>query len=956
MDANQTRFQLIFGEADWFGNTGPASPPRSGLEWRASDSTVGLSQNLFVFPVPPGTTPLNAADRRGAGQDRFGNYYWVAPAQDEILFLAPQQQQPQHFWSASDLAGTPSARTFGIFCPISPSATSSYTMGGLAVTTDHYLVVGLVQPPGLLLFDLYTAGPPLQYCWPPSIAFAPFALAPTHDGGAWILDRANRCYWGLDPYFRVLNPYPASPPHSGTPRAGFAPASRVSGSKVDEFECDTTEAVSAAQAMPIAAVDPIGITALPDGSVLILDSQPALGYSLVYRYKLGELTASPAALNQLNIGQPNPYLLLGQDLAFVPSSQQAAGGPLEGTVYVADSLGAQTFTFAYSTDSPAWAAVPIPQFYPMLRFGGKGLIKGTVGISYDFDQRWTLLAVQPWARYASQAVWQLPQRDSDLEPNPALRAFDGKDPGCVWHRLLMDGTIPAGTQVIVKSRAADSKALVSNAPWNTEPAPYLRATGAELPYYQPTLNTCSDRTGTWELLFQAAQGRYLQLQLTFSGNTRSTPRIQAVRAYYPRFSYLTKYMPAVYQNNAASASFLERYLANPEGFFTAIEDRIQNVQELFDGRTIPAEYLAWLAGWLGVSFDFTWGEPLQRFFLENAPRFFQTRGTLNGLVRMIRMSLDQCADESLFDPADAEHFSVRIIEHYLLRGEPGVVLGDPSDVQTPGGVTATSSWAPAQGPAPIDQQFQSYLSSAYSNINALNQAWSTNYSGFNDPTLRFPSIQPSNAAEAADWTQFISTDLGFTYALVTANDEPAFQRFLIGRYGQASAVNTAYGLNGASALTSFSDVQAKLWNGLAAGLPSGGVFLQDWILFVSTVLPAQQNAHQFSVVVPVQLTDTGSTQMQRLSLAQRITQQEKPAHTSFDVKLYWAAFCVGQARVGIETVTGPSSRFAAMLLDQGSIGASYLGFVVPWNVRGRIVAGRDQLAQPAAVCCGDSAI
>ena len=210
--------------------------------------------------------------------------------------------------------------------------------------------------------------------------------------------------------------------------------------------------------------------------------------------------------------------------------------------------------------------------------------------------------------------------------------------------------------MLVESRAADSKALVSNAPWNTEPLPYLRTTGAELPYYRPALNCASDRTGTWELLFQAAQGRYLQLRLTFSGNGRSTPRIQALRAYYPRFSYLKKYLPAVYQNNKASASFLERFLANPEGFFTAIEGRIQQAQELFDSRTAPAEYLAWLASWLGISFDFTWGEDLQRFFLANAPRFFQTRGTMNGLVRMIRMSLDQCADESLFDPADVRAF------------------------------------------------------------------------------------------------------------------------------------------------------------------------------------------------------------------------------------------------------------------------------------------------------------
>ncbi len=964
MDANQTRFQLVFGEADWFGDGVTSPPSDAALEWRKSDATVGLPQKVYVYPVAPGTPSLTAADRRGAGQDRFGNYYWVSPARDEILFLGQGQQQAQHFWSASDLAGSPAANTFGVFSPVVPAAAATYTMGGLTVTTDHYLLVGLMQPAGLLLFDLYTGAEPLEFLWPAGIRFAPFALAASPHGGAWILDRANRCYWGIDPYFQVLAPPAATvaAAHAGS----FQPSS---GAAMQPPQCDSSEGVAADQAMPIAADFPIGITALPDGSVLILDSPEALGYSRIYHYRLRQMLGQPVPLNQLDLAEPPAYSLLGQDLAFISATPPAAGcscntagGPsntsdssVTGTLYVADTRGAQTFAFNYSTSNNTWAQEPIPQFLPMLRFGGKGLVSGPSGVSYDFDQRWTPLAPQPIARFAELGMWQLPQRDSDLEPLAALRAFDGQEPGCVWHRLMIDGTIPPGTQLLVQSRAADSKALVSNASWNTEPLPYLRFTGSELPYYQPALDCSSAQTGTWELLFQAARGRYLQLQLTFSGNGRSTPRIQAVRAYYPRFSYLTKYLPAVYQDNASSASFLDRFLANPEGFFTALEGRILNVQELFDGRTAPAEYLPWLASWLGVSFDFTWGEPLQRFFLENAPRFFRTRGTLDGLVRMIRMSLDQCADASLFDPPDAEHFSVRIVEHYLLRSDPGVVLGDPTDVQGPGAIAAGGKWTPSQGSGPIDQQFRDFLSAEYANIAALNLAWSASYSGFDDPTLRFPAIQPSVAAAAADWSQFIASDLGFTYALATNANEPAFETFLIERYGQVSAINTAYGLTGASALTSQADIRSNLWNPLANGLPAGGVFLQDWILFVSIVIPTQQNAHQFTVVVPVQLTDSVATQTARLNLAQRITQQEKPAHTAFDVKLYWAAFSAGSARVGIETVVGPSSRFAALLLDQSSLGESYLSFVAPWNARGRVVAGGDQLQRRAGKRCGESA-
>jgi phage tail-like protein len=941
MDANQTRFQLVFGQADWFGPELGSPPQTMGLEWRASDSTVGLTQNLFVFPVSTASAPLTAADRRGAAQDQYGNYYWVSPAQDEILFLGAGQQQAQHFWSAKDLAGSSGKSTLGAFVPVDTPSVANYLFGGLAVTTDHYLVIGMLSPPGLMLFDLYAGGSPMQYRWPASVPFAPFDIAAGPDGGAWILDRVNCQYWGLDPYFRVLA---AQLTLATVPKLDdFQPAGAP---PVYRSQCEPEEQVAANQAMPIAALDPIGIAALPDGSVLILDNPPGQNYSLVYRYRLQSLLSGPVPLNQIDIGQTAPYVLLGQDIAFVPSGAQVPAGDIQGTLYIADSRGAQTFSFNYDSSNTGWALEPNTQFLPMLRFGGKALVNSASGISYDYDQSWAALVAQPRARFDAQVTWQLPMRDASLNPDPSACAFDGKEPGCVWHRLLIDGTIPAGTQVQVQSRAADNTSDLSATDWNPEPQPYLRFTGAELPYYRPALDCCSNKTGTWELLFQSAVGRYLQIQLTLFGNGRSTPRLQAVRAYYPRFSYLKKYLPAVYQDDPTSASFLDRYLANPEGFFTVLEGRIQQVQELFDPTTVPAEYLDWLATWLGVSFDFTWTTASRRFFLANALKFFWSRGTSDGIVRMIRMALDQCADESLFDPADLDHFSVRIVENYLLRAAPGVTFGDPTT--TPGTVDTGSSWTPAQGSAPLDQQYRSWLSGIYATIGELNQAYGANYASFSDPTLRMPAIQPAQSAQASDWQQFLASALGFTYAAVTNADEPAFATFLTSRYQQVSDLNEAYNLTGALALTDFADIQTNLWNStLTAGLPLGGAFLQDWILFVSVVMPTSQNANRFTVVVPVQLQDSLATQTARLNLAQRIAQNEKPAHTSFDVKLYWAAFCAGEARVGLETVVGPSSRFAAMVLDQNQLAASYLGFVLPWTVRGRMVAGRDQLRNGA---------
>src|SRR5205823_3787355 len=124
--------------------------------------------------------------------------------------------------------------------------------------------------------------------------------------------------------------------------------------------------------------------------------------------------------------------------------------------------------------------------------------------------------------------------------------------------------------------------------WQREPSLYLRRDGSELPFVP---RSQAANSGTWELLLQHAQGRYLQIKLKLLGNGRSTPRIRAMRIYYPRFSYLEHYLPAVYRDDSDSASFLDRFLANIEGFYTAIEDKIANIAMLFTVASTPAEAL-----------------------------------------------------------------------------------------------------------------------------------------------------------------------------------------------------------------------------------------------------------------------------------------------------------------------------------------------------------------------------
>jgi phage tail-like protein len=266
--------------------------------------------------------------------------------------------------------------------------------------------------------------------------------------------------------------------------------------------------------------------------------------------------------------------------------------------------------------------------------------------------------------------------------------------------------------------------------------------------------------GTWELLFQRARGRYLQLTLRLSGDERSPPRLSALRAYYPRFSYLVNYLPSVYREDEQSASFLDRYLANLEGVHTALEDRIASAQILLDVRSAPTEVLDWLASWFDVALDPSWDEPKRRMFIAHALDFFQYRGTIRGLTMALHLALDPCADPTIFTGTSCckRREEIRIIEKYLTRKTPAVALGDPTQATGLRTVALDTDWEPGKGGANL----------------------SNRYSTFVDPAgaaaLQYPLSAPADPSEAAKWTEFSQMTLGFV-PTIYATEQSGWQTF-----------------------------------------------------------------------------------------------------------------------------------------------------------------------------------
>ncbi len=915
MDANGTRFHLLLGEDDWASCADAADPRVSlaahfrrapatcgsaadtgGFGWDATRAELTLRRCLVTFEAARNDTPPNpgGADRRGAARDRFGNVYWIAGSSTEIRVLPAASGVAARFWSTGDGASCDEGPRDGRFHAVDADTATipPLTFSGLAVTDDHYLVVGVLDPAGLLVFDLHAGGPPQQLVWPADTPgrFAPFDLAARPGGGVWMLDRAGRRYWALDRHMTVAT--------LGHPMDEIDPGRRDDFQPLDSGPVRRTPPRVFPVGTAIDAADPVAIEGLPDGSVLILDRTSGTRGARLLRDGIDGRYGAAVTLH--------PFDVDAYDLAFVPATDDATSPA--GRLFVATAEGNQAFAYDVGIDPHGRLAITLSSdYFPMRLFGGKALIAGAGQAFYDFFDGWVPIVAQRRPRYAASAVLQ-------------TRVFDGREPGCVWHRLMLDACIPPDASVQVRSRAADAEGTLANARWQSEPGPYLRRDGSELA--RPQAAPPSGPDGTWELLFQAAKGRYLQVEVTLAGNERVTPRLRALRAYYPRFSYLEHYLPAVYRDDETSASFLDRFLANIEGTYTTLEDRIAAVQMLFDVQSAPTAALDWLASWFGIALDPSWSEARRRLFLRHAMDFFRMRGTGPGLRAAVRLAIDDCVDDSVFANVSRTRRldQVRIVETWRTRKMPAVVVGDPTEPVGPRAIPVEPRWRPAQGGGVLHARYRAWMAAAGVTISA---------------TATMPVQPPAAADEAREWRTFATTVLGFVPS-AASGDTAAWRAFLERRYPASGALASVYGIATPSAVP------------LLPRVPPDGPALADWYDFESRVIAMRRAAHHFSVLLPAPRgSDTEARRLDRLDLVRRIVDLEKPAHTVFDVKFYWALFRVGQARLGDDTLVDRGSRAPDLLpplrLGQGYVGESHLASGHPQDVIERQVLDRNRL-------------
>lgn len=349
--------------------------------------------------------------------------------------------------------------------------------------------------------------------------------------------------------------------------------------------------------------DPVDVAVGPQQQLAVVDGRGANATVVVFAANSNQhvclsLVKAPLSLSfddsgNLYVGTANALI------SKLEPDSSAAGGWSLGGDGVSDSDGQVT--------SVAWTKT----------HGLVAILTNTTPNSAGIIQPPKLFSMDPTAAFRHSGSFETEPLDSYIET-------------CPWHRVQICGTAPAASSLLVESSTSES----TSSNWT----PYV---------------SCGMLTGNNpDCLIQSVAGRYLRLRFTLGSDGTVSPRIHSLRIYFPRQSYL-EYLPAVFQDDPESRSFLDRFLSLFQTTFDGLDSKLDNLWRIFDPLVTPDAFLPWLASWIAFPLDPTAPAATQRPLLKNAFAAYLTRGTVQGLQKMIQ------------DWTSVQN--VRILEHFRLR-------------------------------------------------------------------------------------------------------------------------------------------------------------------------------------------------------------------------------------------------------------------------------------------------
>jgi phage tail-like protein len=134
------------------------------------------------------------------------------------------------------------------------------------------------------------------------------------------------------------------------------------------------------------------------------------------------------------------------------------------------------------------------------------------------------------------------------------------------------------------------------------------------------------------------------------------------------------YLPAVMQEDAFLGNFLRAFEAILSGVSdeqietpTGFEETLAQIHTYFSPSHTPtasqAEFLPWLAGWVGLSLRDDWDEQVKRDFIQQIVPLYQKRGTKAALKELLKIYLQKQVSDSVAEYVEIYEFDQ--IPHYF---------------------------------------------------------------------------------------------------------------------------------------------------------------------------------------------------------------------------------------------------------------------------------------------------
>ena len=618
MDPNGLRVWQV-ADAAGFGLAGThAAGPAQDLHWRPDARLLRLDRQQTAPALNEDQVFARAqAAKPSPVSDPGGSYAW---------------------WDG--VAGTLRAAGFG--AGSTPISLPPDTPPGLPQPTDLAFgtddVLYVARNDGVVMADRRDRWPPARV---DLAGFRAQRLAPAKGGGVWALDR-------ISGQLALLRGHPLR-------TTGITAASGEQFHPVEPNPNPPRLRLVRAARLP-AGHEPIALAASVDGRLAAL-AWVAGGDAVLFTLEDRRLVRR-FALQSLRF----PYALawVGEDRVAVLASDGAAPA-IQSFVYELDPLILE-----------GAAARPVGEIHPLITPWHGGFcnrlaevpeypVAGADAVTPGGLRRLRALSRATYARAGRVTIGP----------------FDSGQPGCLWHRLFVEASVPANAGVRIWAHADDQGGVplapgeINAPPWSPHiigaadvpfrpdtPRVAWCAEPSEMPFH-PGLSPCpreDDRSGLFTVLMQRAgtrvrriEGRWLWLHLELLGDSQVTPEIAAVRVHGARFSYRDRYLPAFYREtlagpDAAAAGtatppdFLDRFLGLFEGPLTQLESKIAGSWLLTDPAAAPDDALPWLARWIGLQQDAAETPDRMRQALRAAPWTARLHGTLGGMNAALELA------------------------------------------------------------------------------------------------------------------------------------------------------------------------------------------------------------------------------------------------------------------------------------------------------------------------------